>query len=295
MSDTTNERLVAGHASTITVTLTDQNGEPVAAVGTVTVQVVRQDGSTVLAAGSSTTAGSDVGVYQRTLTAAQTSQLDVLTATWTDAGDSSTTTTTHAVAGGVYFTIGEARATDTALDNRFTDGAAIAGRQDVEDEFESICNVAFVPRAARIRVDGRGTNEVLLPNPMPRRLRAVWIYSDATTYTALTAAEVAACRFDPSGVLVRTEGKTFPEGVRNVLVDYEHGYTRPPAEIKRYAIKRLRQILTEATSAVPSRATSFQVAETGVFRLATAGRLSTGDPDIDGALARYSMQIPGMS
>ncbi len=32
-----------------------------------------------------------------------------------------------------------------------------------------------------------------------------------------------------------------------------------------------------------------------VFRLATAGRLSTGDPDIDGALARYSMQIPGMS
>ena len=291
----TNERLVRGHTATISATLIDQYGEPAAAAGTVTVQVTRGDGSTVLPAGTATTVPGTPGVYQRTLTAAQTANLDVLTAVWTDSGDSSTTTTLHAVVGGVYFTVAEARSTDVSIDGRYSAGAIIAARQDVEDEFESICGVAFVPRWSRVRLSGDGTGRLVLPDPMPRALRSIWVYNSSTTYTALTAGELAACHLDPSGTIYRRDGGVFADGALNVVAEYEHGYAAPPAEIKRYAIKRLRQTLSESTSAVPARATSFQVADAGVFRLATAGRYRTGDPDIDGALARYSLRTPGIA
>lgn len=283
-----------GAAATITATFTDQDGEPANASGTVTVRVQNAAGTDVLAAGSSTTTGS-TGEYRRALTAVQTADLDVLTATWTDGGDASTTVTVHEIAGAVYFTAAEARAADKAIDAKWTQAEVIAARRDVEDEFESICGVAFVPRYARARCSGRGTRQILLPDPKPRRLRSVWVYTDATTYTALTNAELAACHLDESGRITRTDGNWFPDGLENIVVEYEHGWDRPPAEIRRYAIKRLRQVLTESTSAVPSRATSFQVGDSGVFRLATAGKYTTGDPDIDGALARWSMRAPGIA
>lgn len=283
------ERIVAGTAATLTATFVDQHGEPADPAGTVTVRVQAADGTDVLPAGTSTTV--DGTSRSVALTAAQTAALGVLTATWTDGGDSSALTSLHEICGGVYFSVAAARDRDPGLQSR-TIAELLRLRRDVEDEFESICDVAFVPRFARVRRAGSGRSALLLPDPMVRRVRSVRTSSDGTNWTTFTADELAAIGVDDSGLITRLDGGTFPAG--DVIVEYEHGYDQPPAEIARYAIKRLRLLANEPTSGVPSRATSFQVGEGGTFRLQTASRFAVGDPDIDAALARHSWRTPGI-
>lgn len=282
------DRLAAGTAATLTATFRDQHGESAAPAGTVTVKVTRADGTTLLAAGTAT--GTDGYARTVALTAAQTATLDTLTATWTDGGNNATITTRHDIAGGFYFTLAEVRAGEAALATGYSTDQLVAGRRAVEDEFEGICGVAFVPRFRRVTLDGTGRAAILCPDPMLRTVRSVTIDG-----TALDADALAGLALTDSGLLTRTDGGLFTAGAGNVTVGYEHGYDRPPAEIRRYAMKRLRQVMTESASAVPARATSFQVGDTGVFRLATASRWQVGDPDIDGALARWAIRPVGVA
>jgi hypothetical protein len=289
-------RHLRGAPATLNVTLYDENGEPADAAGTVTVGITKADGTDLLAAGSSTTNPSGTGSYARALTAAQTATLELLTATWTDGGDASTHTSAHELVGAYYFSLTEARQSDTAQlrQERYDDTQLIEARRAVEGEFEMICGVAFVPRYARVRLDGTGCDTIKVPDALVRTVRSVRTYSSGSSYTTFTAGQLAAIRVGETGRrsrLVRSDGGTFDAGCQNIVIEYEHGHDRPPAEIKQAALRRLRQTLGLAKSAIPFNAISF-TPETGVtYRLSTPSIERTGDADIDSILARWSLRV----
>lgn len=296
MDQVADQQILRGIAATLSWQNVDQNGVAAAPAGSVTVGVTRADGTTLVAAGTATTGtGSDPRTYA--LTAANNTLLDMLTVTWTDAGDSSTHTTYVEVVGGYYFSTAEARASDPALTNadKYSDALIVATRREVEEEFEAICGVAFVPRYEREILDGPGTRSLLLSRQALRAVRAVWVYSDATTYTAWTADELASLDTVEFGMLTSRTGLTFATGNRNLAVAYEHGLARPPAEIKRAAMQRLRSRMNSATTGIPDRATTFSVAEGGTYSLATPSADKTGMPEVDAALSRWSRKAPGVA
>lgn len=267
------QRILRGVSASLTWQPVGQDGEPAAPTGTVTVEVTRASGSAVLAAGTAT---SGAGTNPRTvaLTAEQVADLDLLTVTWTDGGDDSTATTLVEVVGGYYFTIAEARSADAALanDTKYPTALLVKTRQAVEEEFEAICGVAFVPRFER---------EITLNRKLRwaqvGRIRAVayWSGQGYTPWTDLT-------------YLVPSDGgRLYGLGGDRYRVDYEHGYERPPAEIKAAAITRLRHRASAALTGIPDRATSFSVAEGGTYSLDSAGPVKTGIADVDAALHRH--------
>lgn len=294
-STAADEQILRGSAATITATFRDQNGDPTEPAGVVTVGVVDAAGVEVVPSGSATTSGG-TGVRQRTLTAAQTAQLGLLTATWTDAGDASTHTTTVEVAGGFYASVGQIRSSDLALADveRYPTARLLAARRTVETEFEAICGVAFVPRYRRVTLTGSGTSSLALPDPMLRVVRSARIYSDATTYTTLTADELAEIRPSDAGTAARQSG-VWPCGT--VVVEYEHGFDRPPADVLDVFWVRLRDVLNRSNRGVPDRTATFSPETGGTFSLIVPGQRGsvTGIPDVDVVLSRYSMHVPGIA
>lgn len=286
------QRILQGTAATLDVTLYDQNGTPADAAGALTVQVAKADGTEVLPAGSATTNPAGTGTYQRSLTVAQTATLDTLTATWTDAGDGSTHVTKHEIVGGFLFTVTEARASDAVLadDVKYPTATILATRRQIEDDFERICDVALVPRYRRERI-ATNRGQVLLPTPLVRSIRSVRSYSDGDTYATLTASDIANLTINDLGLIVSS---ALPWG-QDAVVEWEHGYDRPPGNIKTAALRYLRHRLFEPFTAIPERATSFSIDQGGTYRLDTASRWKIGIPDIDAELDRWSWRIPGVA
>lgn len=249
------EQVLRGTSATIAARFRDQDGDLVEPAGTVTVTVTTAAGASVVAAGGATTSGS-TGVRYRALTATQIGQVDELVAVWTD-GTSSTTTRVEVV-GGYYASVREIRDSDPVLADprKYATAQIVAARRAVETEFENYCGVAFVPRYRRVRVDGTGTGELVLPDPELRSVRSVREYDDDGNYEAYSAAELAAIPAAASGVAVRTDDDAFELGTANVVVEYEHGYDRPPSDIVEAFFLRVRDVLNRSNRGVPDRATS---------------------------------------
>lgn len=267
------QRILRDVAATLTWQPIGSDGEIAAPSDPVTVQVNRADGTELLAAGTATD-GDDEEPRTVALPASDTQYLDLLTVTWTD-DDDATFTTYVEIVGGYYFTLAEARASDTVLQNdtKYPDELLIEARRTVEEEFETICGVAFVPRFTR-----EVTTVSHLRWPLIRRLRNI------STWTGLLYepwTDISYIVADDQGVL-----SWLACGVR-YQIDYEHGYDRPPAEVKAAALIRLRDRASTALKGIPDRATSFSVAEGGTYRLDQAGLNSTGIPDVDATLARH--------
>ncbi len=282
------QQLIAGRTLTLEVRFTDQLGEPAAAAGTVTVGVTDAVGTEVLAAGTATTADStETGRYTRAVTPAQAANPGWLVATWTDG--TTTIVTHHELVGGVLFSVAEARAAepDQLREDRYSAAEIQAARRAVELEFEQITGVSFTRRYRRRRLDGDGTASLILPEHEPAELRSVRAYSDATTYTAFTSDELAAVHLDPSGILTRLDGTTWPNGRANLLLEYVHGLAAPPPAVKQAAIRRARQVLGESRAAVPFNAISWTPDNGVTYRLSTPNAQRTGDPQIDAVLERY--------
>jgi hypothetical protein len=282
------QRTLRGVAATLSFQNVDGDGTAVAPAGVVTVGVVTADGTEVLPPGTAT---SGTGSSPRTvnLTAAQTANLGLLTATWTDAGDSSVHTTTIEIVGGYFFSLAEARVSDATLANtaKYPDAAILATRRQIEDDFERICDVAFVPRYRREQLEARG-GAVLLSTSLPRVIRSVRIYSDGDTFTTLTAAQLTDLIVNDTGVMY---GQGIPSCSDRIVVEWEHGHSRPPGNITTVALRYLRHRLNESISAIPDRATTFAITEGGTYSLTTAGAWSVGIPDIDAELDRWSKRV----
>lgn len=281
--------VLQGVAATLEWRNVDQDGEA-AEPGTVTVGVTRADGTVLIAAGTATTTVSgEVGLRRKTLTAAQTAELDQLTATWTDAGDSSAHTTTVDIVGGHLFTITEARESDPEIADNFTTAEIIEARADVTEEVEWICARAFTPRYARATVDGTGDRELWLPGADDGRANDLrTIEAVSIDGTALTAGELAELTLADDKIVYAAEGDSWEFGTRNLVVAWTYGLDRPQRHLKRAVLHRLRHRLHEGTSGIPARATNFSSTEGGTFALDTAGLYKTGIPDIDAVYGRYS-------
>lgn len=290
------EQILVGAAATLTASWRDQDGDLAEPTGTVTVGVVRADGSTVLAAGTATTSGA-TGVRTVSLPAADNDQLDVLTCTWTNG--TSTVTTTVEVVGAYYASTKQMRDSDEVLADtrKYPAAALVAARRSVETEFEDYCRAAFVPRYRRVRLDGSGMDEQLLPDVYVRRILSVRVYDTDGTYEAFTAGEVAAIEVADSGVVRRTDGEVFDRGDHNLVVEYEHGLDRPPSDLADAFFQRLRDVVNRSHRGVPDRAATFTSDVGGTYSLLVAGRGGsiTGIPDVDVALRRHSRRVPGVA
>lgn len=296
MTVVADEQILTATAATLTARFYDQDGDLTEPAGTVTVGIVDEAGTTVVAAGTATVVGS-TGVRTYTLAASATAQTRILTATWTN-GTISTTTRAEVV-GGYYASVRQIRESDDVLDDprKYTSAQIVTARRAVEREFEDYCGVAFVPRYRRARLDGTGKDELVLPDTELRSVRSVREYDEDNNFETYTQTELAAIPANSAGVAVRTDGEIFERGRSNIVIEYEHGYDRPPADLLEGFFLRVRDVLNRQNRGVPDRATTFTSDVGGTYALLVAGRGGsiTGIPDVDVVLKRYDRRIPGIA
>lgn len=287
------QRVLVNTAATLTSYKYDQYGEVATAGSPVTVTLTSAD-DTVIATAASTSADATTHALTYTLAATDNTQLDWLTAVWTDSTDATTWTTHHEVVGGFYASVAEIRLRDPNLNDagKYPTSTIRAVMEEIETAFENECGRAFVPRYARERLSGTSRDRLLLDNVDVRTIRSIRDYSDYQTYTGLTVAELAAVDWYPSGALVRIDGAWWYGGTGNYIVEYEHGMDRPPADVKAAAIRWLRATLNANKTGIPDRATTFSVEAGGSYSLLTPGRNGavTGIPDVDLVIERYRVK-----
>jgi hypothetical protein len=304
MRPVADKQIVLGAAATLTVQFTDSDGIPAAPSGVVTVGITKADGTVLVAAGTATVTPADTTT--RTYALAAVNTLELLTVAWTDAGDASVTTQLVEVVGGYYFTPAELRAFDTSTADgaQYTDAQIVDARRQVEEQFEQVCGVAFVPRYRRVRLTG-DIISIKLPDPMLRTLRSIRFYTGASTYTsgdvnAIAGVGVGDAEDARAGVATRFDlgWWVIPLTTQSTVVEYEHGYSRPPSLLKQAAMVYCRNVLNNLSrSSVIDRADSFQMIDGGVIRYAQPGRAGyhTGLPSVDQILDQYSMKVPGLA
>jgi len=289
------ERIVAGTAATISFQGVDQDGEP-GDPGTVTVGVVRSDGSTVVNAGTATS-GSSTSPRTYALTAAQTATVDLLTATW-KVGSTTVGTTLVEVVGGVFVRIADVRGIDRVVADASIDPLPHLKRvrSRAEQLIETETGVAWVPRFSTVRLDGNGQGALLLPEMMLRSVRWCRLWTDGTTYSSLSAAELAAIPADNVGIAWRSDGASWPCGVRNVEIGFEHGYATPNQDIAEACRMLLRDFARLYDNALSTRQTGFSV--DGIWSqvvTASVRGAATSNPEVNAILTRHSHQVPGVA
>lgn len=260
------------------------------------VVVTRADGSAV-AAGSPTFDATTKEITSA-IPAAVNSQLDWLKATWTDSGN--TWDSYHEIVGGFYFSTATAQAHDPNLrTDKISAEHLRAVRDEVERELESAqcCDRAFVPRYRRVRVDGTGTGNLVLPDVDVRVIRSVEVFDTATTSTLFTVGELDAIAPASNGVVMRGDGGVWPCGRQNIVVAYEHGIDRPPSDLLRAILRRARYLFGQPTSGMPEKATTFTANDAGTYSLLVEGRAGaiTALPDVDLLIKRYRFYRPGIA
>lgn len=277
-------RIVRAATATLSFQGVDADGEP-ADPGVVTVKVETSNGTVVKAAGTATS-GSGTSPRTVALTAADTADLDVLTATWTAAGNT-VGVSTHEIVGGVYVTVAEIRALEPALSSttEYTSAQLIAARRQVEALFEDTCNRAFVPRFRVDVLSGDASHQLMLRRPDVRTVRWVEVADGDGGWTSVDVDDV---EVDFTGLLVWREDR-WPRAAVNVRVGYEYGLERPPADLRLAAVQTIRSMVNTFRSGIPDRATSFQPIDGGNVVLATPGLgpWVTGIPSVDECLKRY--------
>lgn len=292
------ERILSARPATLSVTFTDAAGQTTDP-GAVTVTVTREDGTVIV-----TDAATDgTGVAPRTygLTGAQTATLDTLTAVWTSATLGTLTTKTEIV-GDRLFSVAEARAFDKqqlASAAKYPDAAILDSLRRIEDDFQRICGVSFIPRYKRTVLNGSGRDALLAPDLRISVVRSIETRS-GTTWTAFTQDQLDDVVFDGAGILVREMYGPWPSGRRNIRIGYEYGWDVPPEPIRRAALKVLiNQIIpTNLNDRVTSETT-----ENATYGYSTAGRVTTpwsvmtwyGLPEVDVVLDRYKERVLGIA
>lgn len=262
------------------------------ASGSVSVSVARLDGTVIQ--GPLVATGPDAD-HSYSFTFDGRDVLDELTVEWsaTVGGDAIVLDQdVIQVVGGFYLGLGDIRnKVDPVFKNteRYPTQDLIDRRLEVEDEFERICGQAFVPRFCREVLSGPrwDTAPLKLTWPRLRRVRAVTVGTTVLDQDALDAFGA-----DALGLLRRSNG-AWTYGTGNIVVEYEHGLDRPPADIARVAKLRLKSLLLASKSPLPDRAERIATTDIGLVQLAIATKETTGIPDVDAALARWPSPRPG--
>ena len=248
--------------------------------GGITVQVVGANGATV-DSGTATQDGTNPALYRYTV--APQAALNRLTVNWHGewAGVAQEIPTEAEVVGDYLFTVDEMRRfkdKQLADESAYPDEDIREKRDQITDDFQSICSVPFVPRYERDVLDGTGTTRLWLPHKRPLRLLSITVAG-----VALDPAVVAGVAVYPTGRLEATFG--WPAGRRNIAVEWERGYAAPPEPIKRAARELAHYELVN--SEITDRMVTF-ANDLGTVRLSTPGvKNPTGIPIVDATLNRY--------
>lgn len=197
--------------------------------------------------------------------------------------------------GNAYVTIDEIRALpNLGDDNRFTDDELAQAREWFETIFEDYTGMAFVPRLATERLDGRCSTLMLKHWPV-RSVTAVRSFTTATASTAFTADELADLKVDPAGEIKRYSLGYWPTDVE---VDYVHGQEAPPADVRREALTAIQEKLMEDNSGRPTGHVA-GVASEGVFirKMLPGKDAPYGIPSVDEVANRMraKYKLPGMA
>lgn len=245
------------------------------------------------------------GTGQYAFTLAAQSQLMSGTVEWTAVIDGNTTTETTfwEIVAGFFFTLKGGRDSDESLSSseRYPTDDLRDKRTQVEVECETICDRAFYPRYDRVVLDGSGTSRLILKMSDPvrsvadiRTIRRIAVAPDLDeTFVDLTAGELAGVAAHADGTLIRTDGAVFTEGFGNVVVEFEYGLSRPPADLIPACLTRFRSRLNLNKSGIPDRASSYSMGEFGTYRIIQPDTYSTGLPEVDAVYSRYSRRVNG--
>lgn len=293
------QRILRGAPATLAYEHLDADGAAVDAAGTMTVGVTAADGTVVLAAGTTTVHGV-TGAYSVALTGAETAQLGVLTATWSDsaaAAAAAARTSSHEVVGGFMFSIAQVREFEPGLEDAadFPAGVIVDRRLEVEDEAEWICDIAFVPRYRRLTLDGGGDKSIVAGVRAIRRVRSVRTYSSAgsSSYTAMSAGQLAGLVVTVDGLIRRTDGGLFEVGHGNIVIEVEHGLDEPPGDLRVAALVRMADRLQRPDSGIPTRARSYSAMDGFSYDLTIPDEFTTGIPAVDAVYTRHSRRQRG--
>jgi hypothetical protein len=259
--------------------------------------VVDANGTAVVS-GNASVAGGGSGITSFTLAAQTMTRL--LTVTWsaTVAGVPRVEVDVVEVVSGFFFSLKTGRDSDSSLADtaKYTTQQLLDARLQVEQEAEDICDQAFLPRYARVVLDGTGNSTLLLRHPDPQRsvasVRTIRRISVAPqldeTFVDFTAGQLADVSVSADGTLRRSSGDLFTEGRQNVVVEYEYGLSTPPVGMVTAALIRFRSRLNLFRTGIPDRASSFTAADGGTYRISLPDAWRTGIPEVDAAYSRYS-------
>lgn len=249
-----------------------------------TVTITRADGTTVTT--GAVTDETEAGTWSVTVTATNNTLLDTLTVDWaaTVNGVAQEYLDVVEVAGGILFTLAEARAIKP-LDNEtlYSASAITAMRTLVEQAIEDAADVAFVPRYHQETISGNGRTTITLRWPKITEVRSAVIDDAAVS----PISSVVALR---EGIGYVSTGWTF--GYGNVTIGYEHGWPTPPERIKRAALFEARFRLIQANSPTDDRAVRLDT-DVGSYALQQPGRggMQFYLPETDSAVQQYSMSV----
>jgi hypothetical protein len=135
------QTVLANAPATISVTITDQDGEAITPGDPVTVEVQDSNGNDIVTSGTATTAVQDSFTVD-----IPAGQVDMLTAFWTY--DTTTVTTNVEVAGGYYFPLTQLRHAPDIVDSgsRYSDEDLVDARRWSESMIDEVCGSSFVER-----------------------------------------------------------------------------------------------------------------------------------------------------
>jgi hypothetical protein len=283
-------RLVRGADGSLAHQFLDSDGDEAAPpAGVLAVTVTRSDGSSV-AVGAVTGAGSDPRAV--TIAAAETANVDRLTATWTLDGTAIAVDEIDVV-GGTIGSLAALKATDPTL-RKENDATLRVKRAVVEDMALAVLGRSVVERFYVERVNGSGRQQLVLTWPDLRTVR--WARTVSVgSFTAMTVDELAAIPADEAGIATRTDWGVWPVGWRNIELGYTFGMTDIPGDLLEALRKSVRHAITGFDTGVPTFAASMQTADGFNFGLAGPGNenWATGDIAIDRVVNRY--RIPRKS
>lgn len=284
------QQIVSGVTSTLEWWNLDENGEGVDASGTVTVGITRADGTELVAAGAATIEDTDpdnVGRYTYTLDGTDSTALDMLTVTWS-VGGTEVATTSVEVVGRFLFTVREARASHSKLEDsdKYPTADIVRYRAITESELNWICDRSFVPRFARLTLDGTGDTTLRVPYNDLRAVSAVTV--DDTAYSA---GEVAELKVYQHQRIEQVTGNVWPLDQENVVIAFSYGLDRPFPDLKEAALERFRELLWAKTTGIPRNATSVQDGNGNPIPLAAPKDFETGNRMVDSVYRRRSLRI----
>jgi hypothetical protein len=288
-------QVLRSQPATLSATFTDTSGATVDP-GVVTVTITRLDGTALVT--DAATSGSGAAARTYTLTAAQTGTLDTLTATFTSASLSATAVSVAEIVGAYLFTEAEARAFDGAAmasDTLYPDAAIQEARARITDQFETICNVSFVPRYRLDTFSGSGYTTLPLMRFKVTDIRSVEYRTlGSVTWTAYDADDLADLFIENYGDLLRETRGTFVTGRRNIRIGYEHGFTTPPYDIKQAALLALKYEIANKNYGDRTISMSNEFGSEQYWTPGISGRGTAIHPlpEVDRILKLYDFKVP---